>query len=142
MRLILRAGAVFVLGMISTLLVAAQAPTPAAPASTPLALTALDQLEPGQWQLDSKDHAPKLVCVADGSELIQVEHDQNGCSRFIVANDPKSSTVHYSCPGAGWGRTTIRVETARSAQVQTQGIVKNAPFDFTLAAKRIGACAK
>jgi len=78
--------------------------------------------------------------VADGSDLIQVVHDQSGCSRFVVANEAKSATVHYSCQAAGWGRTTIRVETPRSAQVQTQGIAKNAPFDYTLVARRVGAC--
>lgn len=146
MRIVWRAGAVLVLSMVTTLLLAAQAPTPATPAArgpaTPahLSLIALGQLEPGLWQLDTKGQASKSVCVADGSELIQIAHDQSGCSRFVITNDPKASTVHYSCQGAGWGRTTVRIETARIAQIQTQGIAKNAPFDFVTQAKRVGAC--
>jgi hypothetical protein len=143
-----RAGAVFLFGMVATLLTAAQTPisapalAPPPAATTPLALAALDQLEAGLWQLDAVDRPSKQICVANGRELIQVAHDQSGCSRFVIANDPKVATVHYSCQGAGWGRTTIRVETARSAQVQTQGIVKNAPFDSTLTARRVGPCGK
>ncbi len=147
MRLVWRAGAVFLAAIVATLVMAAQAsvgaPTPVpAPAATPapLSMLALRQLEAGLWQLDTKGRAPKQVCVSDGSELIQVEHDQTGCSRFMIANDAKASTVHYSCQGAGWGRTTIRVETARQVQVQTQGISHNAPFDFVAEGHRIGAC--
>lgn len=123
----------------------AQAPaTPAAPsapaASATMSLIALKQLEPGLWQLDIKGRAPKLSCVAETTALVQVEHDQPNCSRFVIANEPKSATVHYSCQRAGWGRTTVRVETSSAATIQTQGISKNQPFDYAVHAKRVGAC--
>jgi hypothetical protein len=51
-----------------------------------------------------------------------------------------NATVHYSCPGSGWGRTTVRVETPRLARVETQGIAGKAPFAFTAEARRVGAC--
>ncbi|KQX26376.1 hypothetical protein ASD39_03245 [Sphingomonas sp. Root50] len=106
----------------------------------PMSLAALNQLEAGLWQLDVKGRSPRQICVADPISLVQVEHEQLGCSRFVIANDPKSSTVHYSCQGAGWGRTTVRVETPRTAVIQTQGISRNAPFDYTVEARRIGPC--
>ena len=116
---------------------------PASPpggSAAPLSLTALQQLEAGLWQLDVKGRAPRQICIADPVTLVQVEHDQPGCSRFVIANGPKSSTVHYSCQRTGWGRTTVRVETPRTAVIQTQGISRNAPFDYIVEARRIGAC--
>jgi len=147
MRIVFRAVAVLLVSTVATLLTAAQGPAPApsaapASASAGLSLTALAQIEPGLWQFDVKGQAPKAVCIADGSGLVQIAHDQPGCSRFVIANDPKSSTVHYSCQAAGWGRTTIRPESPRAAQIQTQGILRNAPFDFVGKARWVGACNK
>lgn len=122
----------------------AEAPNPppppaAAPAST-MSLTALKQLEPGLWQLDIRGRASRQICTGETTALVQIEHDQPNCSRFVIANEPKSATVHYSCQRAGWGRTTVRVETSSAATIQTQGISKNQPFDYSVHAKRIGAC--
>ena len=105
-----------------------------------MSLAALKQVEAGLWQLDVQGRASKQVCVADPMILIQVEHEQPGCSRFVIANEAKLSTVHYSCQKAGWGRTTVRVESPRQASIQTQGIARNAPFDYTVSAKRVGEC--
>lgn len=121
------------------------AQTPVAPSAPPasastMSLTALKQLEPGLWQLDVKGRAPKQSCVTEPTALIQIEHEQPNCSRFVIANDPKSATVHYSCQRAGWGRTTVRVESPEAATIQTQGIAKNQPFDYSVQARRIGAC--
>ena len=119
----------------------ASAPAPAASVAPPaMSLAALKSLEPGLWQIDVEGRSPRQMCIADTSALVQVEHDQPGCSRFVIANEPKVSTVHYSCQRAGWGRTTVRVETASSAVIRTQGISRNAPFEYTLQARRVGAC--
>ena len=119
----------------------AAAPLSSSPApSMPMSLTALAQLETGLWQLDVKGRAPRQLCLSDPMTLVQIEHDQPGCSRFVIANDPKSATLHYSCQRAGWGRTTVRVETPRAATIHTQGIARNAPFDYAVQAKRIGGC--
>jgi len=119
---------------------AAAEPVPPGGGAVPISLAALNQLETGLWQLEVKGKATRQLCVADPVNLVQVEHGQLGCSRFVIANDPKSSTVHYSCQGAGWGRTTVRIETPRMAAIHTQGIARNAPFDYTVEARRIGAC--
>ena len=92
------------------------------------------------WQLDVKGSSPKLMCVTDQIRLVQIEHDQPGCSRFVIANEPKSSTVHYSCQRAGWGRTTVRVQSPTLATIQTQGIAHNEPFDYSAQAHRVGVC--
>jgi hypothetical protein len=113
---------------------------PAGGTGAPMSLAALNQLETGLWQLDVRGRSPRQICVADPVSLVQIEHDQPGCSRFVIANGPKSSTVHYSCQRAGWGRTTVRVETPRTAVIQTQGISRNAPFDYTVEARRVGPC--
>jgi hypothetical protein len=114
--------------------------SPAAPAPPAISLTALKQLEPGLWQLDIKGRAAKQSCVAETTALLQIEHDQPNCTRFVIANEAKSATVHYSCQRAGWGRTTVRVETAGLASIQTQGISKNQPFDYSVQARRLGTC--
>jgi len=122
----------------------AAAPTPNSPPggvpAKPMSLTALNQLEVGLWQLDVQGRAPKLMCVTDPTALVQIEHAQPGCSRFTIANEPRSSTVHYSCQRAGWGRTTVRVDTPRAAAIRTQGISHNAPFDYLVEAHRVGSC--
>ncbi len=105
-------------------------------------LTALDSMQPGLWALSSRDSgfAKHSICLGDPRALIQIRQPSAVCSRFVIASDAASATVHYTCPGLGHGRTTIRVETARLAQVETQGIVGKAPFDMTIEARRTGAC--
>nr|WP_053000418.1 hypothetical protein [Sphingomonas sp. Y57] len=115
-------------------------PAPTGGAAASMSLAALQQLEPGLWQLEVKGRGPRQICIGDPVNLVQIEHDQLGCSRFVIANGPRIATVHYSCQRAGWGRTTVRVETPRTAVIQTQGISRNAPFDYIVEARRIGAC--
>ncbi|ATE64298.1 DUF3617 domain-containing protein [Rhizorhabdus dicambivorans] len=143
-------GGMAVLVVLAVRAAAAPAPAPApvpgsapAPGAAPVAamsLAALGQMESGLWQLDVQGRAPRQICISDPVALVQIEHDQAGCSRFVIANDPKSATVHYSCQRAGWGRTTVRVETPRAAVIQTQGIARNAPFDYVVQARRVGSC--
>ncbi len=110
------------------------------PVSAPT-LAALSGLEPGQWQLRASDgSASRSICVSDPRSLLQIQHSQAVCSRFIIANDPKSATVHYTCPGLGHGRTTLRVETPRLVQIDSQGIADNAPFAVHVEGRRMGAC--
>lgn len=139
----LRGGmAVFVLLAVRAAAAPAPVPAPAAPApsTAPMSLAALGQIETGLWQLDVQGRSPRQLCVSDPMALIQIEHDQAGCTRFVIANEPKSATVHYSCQRAGWGRTTVRVETPRAVTIQTQGIARNAPFDYSVQARKIGPC--
>lgn len=106
-------------------------------------LAALGAVEKGAWELHEVGNrrAPRL-CVADVAEVLQLRHRRGaGCSRFVITNEPRTATVHYTCPGAGHGRTTLAVETSRVMRVDTQGIADNAPFDLRLEARRVPSCA-
>lgn len=114
----------------------------AAPARAPQ-LAVLTRVETGQWQLREAGSttAAKSLCVSDPAVLLQIGHVGAQCSRFVIADAPDSATVHYTCPGAGHGRTTISMETPRLLHLQTQGIASGAPFDLDYEARRVGACA-
>lgn len=106
-----------------------------------MGLQALEQLEPGLWQIEVPGKPVRTLCLTDPMVLLQLAHNAPSCSRFVIANEARSSTVHYSCNAAGWGRTTIHVETPRAVQIDTQGIAAKAPFQFSADAHKIGPCA-
>lgn len=112
-----------------------------APAQAP-GLPALGAIERGLWELRERGSsaAPRKICVADPSTLIQIRHGSTACSRFVIDSKPDRATVHYTCPGAGHGRTTIRVETSRLIQIDSQGIADDSPFNFSYEGRRTGAC--
>lgn len=105
-------------------------------------LTALTKLEHGLWQLRNLDTGQRLppICVADPAILMQLQHRNSPCSRLVISSNAESATVHYTCPASGFGRTSLRVETPRLAQIDTQGISGNAPFAYRVEARRIGPC--
>jgi hypothetical protein len=113
----------------------------AAPAEPPVP-TALTSLQPGQWALRSRDgSAPaKSLCLGDPRILLQIRHGTAPCSKFVITNDPSQSVVNYSCGVAGNGRTSIRVETPRVVQIESQGIENKAPFEWSYEGRRIGEC--
>lgn len=126
----------------AALLIAAIVASPvfAQPASAPT-LIALSQIETGQWQLRARDASvDRSVCVSDPRALLQVRHGSAVCSRFIIANDARATTIHYTCPGAGHGQTTLRVETPRLIQIESQGIAEREPFSIRLEGRRVGNC--
>lgn len=105
-------------------------------------LPALRGIERGAWELRERgaNGAVSKVCIANPGMLIQVRHVSATCSRFVIDNKPNAATVHYTCPGAGHGRTTIRVENSKLVQIQSQGIADNAPFAINAEARHIGPC--
>ncbi len=105
-------------------------------------LAALQQLQPGRWTLSSHDadFETRAVCIGDPKILLQIRHPLALCNRFVVANDRNRAVVSYSCSGAGNGLTTIRIETPRLAQIETQGVAGGAPFDLAIEARRTGDC--
>ncbi|RJF85438.1 DUF3617 domain-containing protein [Sphingomonas cavernae] len=122
-------------------LTAAAAPAAWQPARAP-GLPALAGIEKGMWELRERGSsaAPRRICIADPSTLIQIRHGASACSRFVIDSKPDRATVHYTCPGAGHGRTTIRVETSRLIHIDSQGIADNSPFNFTYEGRRVGNC--
>jgi hypothetical protein len=114
----------------------------AAPVDSP-SLIALNAIQPGQWALRAKDGSgvTRSLCLGDMRQLLQIRHAGAACTRFVVGNEPKQTVVHYTCVGGGNGRTTVRVETPRLIQIESQGIADNAPFEIALEGRHVGQCA-
>ncbi len=107
-------------------------------------LSLLQTLERGQWQLravgNSSPAAVSQICLRDPRSLVQIQHGLSSCSYYVVRATSNSVTVSYSCNGAGQGLTTIRRESGSLVQIQSQGIRNNAPFNFSVEARRSGSC--
>ncbi|WP_238550618.1 hypothetical protein [Blastomonas sp. AAP53] len=112
----------------------------AAPAQGP-ELAMLNKLQPGLWNLKERGGADAdKVCVRDIRKLLQLQHRDLQCSRFVVSDEPDEVTVTYRCPGGGTGRTTIKYEGRGLIQIDSQGIAHNSPFAFAKEARYAGAC--
>ena len=117
-----------------------------APASTQnrAEMGVIAQLEPGRWEvreLDTIRPAPvRSICVADPAILLQLQHRDVACSRLVIESDAKSATVHYTCPTGGFGRTTLKASSPRLVRIETQGIDRKLPFEFSAELRRKGNC--
>lgn len=103
-------------------------------------LEALARLEPGRWQLREPDGAERSICLADPAALFRLEHEGVACEEEVLASESGAATVEYTCSGRGFGRTSIRVETARLARIDTQGLADGRPFAYRVEARKVGAC--
>ncbi len=104
-------------------------------------LAMLGGLTKGAWNLRIRgDGTERRVCVRDGREFIQLRHTQSGCSRFVVRDGADEVVVQYTCPGNGYGRTSIRREGNALVQISSQGILGGTPFSFSAEARHIGSC--
>ena len=103
-------------------------------------LEALSQLERGRWQLRDSAGQPRSICLGDPTVLIQLEHGAISCEQEIVRSDKGGATVHYTCPGRGFGHTSIRIETPRLARIDTQGLIDGRPFSYRAEARKVGNC--
>ena len=104
-------------------------------------LAMLGSLAKGEWTIKPRDGAPtQKICVRSGAELIQLMPKDSGCSQFVVEDGAAKVTVQYTCPGNGYGRTSIRRETSSLVQLESQGIHDGMPFQMAAEARRIGAC--
>ena len=113
--------------------------TPAAAQGPSLAM--LTGLDDGQWEVRYRDGtAPRKLCVRSGLELIQLQHADSGCSRFVVEDGANAVTVQYTCRGNGYGRTSVRRESNSLVQIDSQGIAGGLPFQFSAEARKVGAC--
>ena len=123
------AAGVYALGLIAP--ATAQAPS----------LAMLRGLDDGQWEVRFRDgSAARRVCVRSGIELIQLQHGRSDCNQFIVKDGAQAVTVQYTCRGNGYGRTSVRRESASLVQIDSQGIAGNLPFQFSAEARKVGPC--
>lgn len=105
-------------------------------------LAVLDNLSPGMWTLHEigASGSDRSMCISDPGLLLQVHHGAAACARFVVSSDPRSATVHYTCPGQGHGRTTLSTDGTAVVRIHTQGLASGAPFDMDYEARRGGPC--
>ena len=104
-------------------------------------LAMLGTLTKGEWTIKQRGGAgDRKICVRSGTELIQLVHRDSGCSQFVVEDGAARVTVQYTCPGNGYGRTSIRRETAGLVQLESQGIQGGMPFQMTAEGRRTGPC--
>ena len=113
----------------------------AATAASQTALPVLGRLETGLWELRNLDGGGNFapVCLGDRALLTQLQHRRAACARNIVAQGRDTIEVRYNCP-AGFGQTTIRVETPQLARIESQGVDNGVPFGFRAEARRVGGC--
>jgi hypothetical protein len=104
------------------------------------ALVALGAIEQGQWQLRETDGGVSKLCVTNPAALLQLRHPGAQCTQVVVENSREVATIHYTCPGHGYGRTTISVETSKLVRIDTQGIADGAPFASELEGRKVGTC--
>jgi hypothetical protein len=104
-------------------------------------LALLDTLAKGEWTIKYRDGSPeRRICLRSGAEFIQLMHKQTDCNRFVIEDSAARVTVQYTCPGNGYGRTSIRRETPALIQLESQGIVDGMPFQMAAEARRTGTC--
>jgi hypothetical protein len=104
-------------------------------------LAMLGTLTKGEWTIKQRGSVPdRKICIRTGAELIQLKHRDAGCNQFVVEDGAARVTVQYTCPGNGYGRTSIRRETASLVQLESQGIHDGTPFQFIAEARRTGTC--
>jgi len=106
------------------------------------ALAMLDRLQPGQWEVRDRELAGgrTRLCIDNGRRLIQIRHMRDLCRSFTLQDTPDMVTVHYTCPGNGYGQTSIRFESAQLVQLETQGIAQSLPFNLRAEVRRLGPC--
>lgn len=124
---------------VASAIIAGSILAPAAAQAPSLAM--LGTLKPGAWELRFRDSEPsRRICVRSGQELIQIRHAGGPCNRFVVEDGANAVTVQYTCRGNGYGRTSIRRETAELVQLDTQGIAGGLPFEYVAEGRRVGSC--
>ncbi|MEH6827165.1 DUF3617 domain-containing protein [Parasphingorhabdus sp.] len=113
----------------------------AAPAQTP-GFALLDGLTQGEWTLKERGSREpgQKICLGNPELLLQIQHGNANCTRYVIENDPKKLRVSYKCGSAGQGVTEIKKESSGLVQIFSQGIRNNAPFSFTVEGRRTGSC--
>jgi len=128
-------------GLMAAAAAAGVAAVPALAMAQGEGLAMLGTLTKGEWSIKQRGGAAdRKICVRSGTELIQLVHRDSGCSQFVVEDGAARVTVQYTCPGNGYGRTSIRRETPGLVQLESQGIQGGMPFQMTAEARRTGSC--
>jgi hypothetical protein len=105
----------------------------------------LETLERGLWRIRPASGSSSALpidqyCVGDPLRLVQLRHGKANCYHNVLRSTPNTIVISYTCRGQGQGTTTIRKETSRLIQINSQGIWNNSPFNFSAEARRTGTC--
>jgi hypothetical protein len=130
------------MGMPKTLILVMTGVAAALASAAPQRPSVFSQTLPGIWEISGAPgvKAPIRQCLSDIALLAQYEHRNHTCVRKLIADTPTSSTIEYSCGGAGFGRSDIEAITPRSLRIDTQGISGGLPFNYVLQVRRMGDC--
>jgi hypothetical protein len=103
---------------------------------------ALEAAVPGVWEISGIPglRADARRCVQSAAALAVVEHRGQACASSLVSEQGTSAVIHYSCKGGGFGQSKLTLITPRSLRIETQGISRGAPFNYTVQARRSGNC--
>lgn len=103
---------------------------------------ALAGVAPGLWEVSrtARGAAPRRLCLSDVAQLAWIAHARERCSRTILRDSPGDLQLDLSCEGGDFARSGITVTTPRSVKLETQGIHRGEPFNYTLYARRVGEC--
>lgn len=104
-------------------------------------LAMLDGLDRGLWEVRYRTiDETRKVCLKTGRELIQLRHPGPRCAWTVIGDSPAEVTVHYSCPGKGYGQTNIRRETTTLVQIGGNATVGRKVYNVSAEARRVGSC--
>jgi hypothetical protein len=108
--------------------------------AAPLALFGNSQ--PGLWELSGMQgsRVPARLCIADLTQLAQIEHRGRSCKRTAIRQAAGSATFTYECAPNEYGRSEIKMVTPRNFKIVSQGIAGGLPFSHTVQARRLGDC--
>lgn len=128
----------------TTLILSAAALSAALALAAEAQSNALGQAQPGIWEISGAPgtRAPVRQCIGDIAALARYEHRSSACRARVLADADASTTIEYSCGGAGFGHTEVEVLTPRSLRISTQGISGGLPFNYVLQARRVDDCPK
>lgn len=98
--------------------------------------------QPGLWELSGMQgtRAPERLCLADLSQLAQIEHRGRGCKPKAIRESATAATFTYECAPNDYGRSEIKLVTPRNFRIVSQGIAGGLPFAHTVQARRVGDC--
>jgi hypothetical protein len=104
----------------------------------------LAQVQPGLWEISGApgSKVPIRQCVADIATLARFEHRGKNCTARVLKSAGTTTSIDYSCGGAGFGHSDLELITPRSLRISTQGISGGLPFNYVLQARRIDDCPK
>ncbi|MEO1043907.1 MAG: hypothetical protein AAFX04_00540 [Pseudomonadota bacterium] len=102
----------------------------------------LNSLEPGLWEIRDRSSGETVdrVCVRDVKQLLQLRHRGPLCQRKTLRESDDKGYIYYECGRKGHGYTSLKTENSHLAQISSQGLFNNAPFQFTVEARHVGSC--